>query len=46
MRKVGKVEQPEHWRLDEEEEIFLETLEESGMRSVPGYEKEINWRSN
>ena len=39
MRKVGKVEQPEHWRLDEEEEIFLGSLGENGMRSVPGYEK-------
>lgn len=34
MRKIGG-----EGKLDVEEEMFLQSLEEIGMRSVPGYKK-------
>lgn len=42
MRKIGgKGRTIRVFRLDVEEEVFLESLEGSGMRGVPGYEKNI-----
>lgn len=37
--KGGKGRTTRAFRLDVEEEVFLESVEESGMKSVPGYEK-------
>ena len=38
-QKGGEGRKTTAFRLDVKEEIFSESLEESGMRSVPGYEK-------